>query len=59
MSTKDKLKLLYKECQNIEMDDSMDLILESTTQEEKEFYVLVGDLILQQRQKKAIEENIF
>ncbi|WP_367567399.1 hypothetical protein [Lacrimispora sp.] len=59
MSTNDALKMLYKECLKLDPDEAVQLILGAETEEEQEFYSMVSDLILQQRQRKAIEENRF
>ena len=59
MSTNDALKMLYKECQKLDLDDATQLILNAETVEEQEFYFMVSDFVLQQRQKKVIEENRF
>ncbi|WP_313256623.1 hypothetical protein [Lacrimispora sp.] len=59
MSTNDALKMLYKECQKLDLDDATQLILDAETVEEQEFYFMVSDFVLQQRQKKVIEENRF
>jgi hypothetical protein len=53
------LKMLYKECQKLDLDEATQLILEAETEEEQEFYFMVSDFVLQQRQKKVIEENWF
>jgi len=34
-------------------------VLEAETEEEKSFYELVGDFLLQTKQKKVIEQNLF
>ncbi|MDK2965369.1 hypothetical protein [Clostridium boliviensis] len=59
MLMNDALKMLYKECQKLEPDEATQLILGAETEEEQEFYSMVSDLVLQQRQRKVIEENRF
>ena len=59
MSTNDVLKMLYKECQKLDLDDATQLILDAETVEEQEFYFMISDFVLQQRQKKVIGENRF
>lgn len=59
MSTSETLKILYKECRNLDLEDATELIIEAETPEEQEFYSTISDLILQQRQKKVIEANEF
>lgn len=59
MSTKEALKMLYKEFQKLEPDEATPLIIEAETPEEQEFYSAVSDLVLQQRQRKVIDANQF
>lgn len=59
MSTNDALKMLYQECLKLDLDEATQLILGAETEEEQEFYSIVSDFILQQRQRKVIEENRF
>lgn len=59
MSTNEVLKMLYKECLNLELDEATQLILEAETEEEQEFYFVISDFVLQQRQKKVIREYRF
>lgn len=37
----------------------MQLVLESDTEEQKAFFELVGDFLLQQKQKLMIERNVY
>ena len=46
---------IYEEIKKLNYDD----VLESEDDEMKEFYELVGDFLLQQRQRKVVEENMF
>lgn len=59
MSTNEALKMLYKECQRLDPDEATQLIIGAETPEEQEFYSIVSDLVLQQRQRKVIEANQF
>lgn len=59
MSTNETLKMLYNECLKLDPDEATQLILGAETEAEQEFYSIVSDFVLQQRQKKVIEENRF
>jgi len=59
MSTNETLKMLYNECLKLDLDEATQLILGAEMEEEQEFYSIVSDFILQQRQRKVIEENRF
>ena len=43
----------------LQPEDTLQLVLEAETEEEKEFYELVGDFLLQKKQKQVIERNLF
>ena len=50
---------IYNEIKKLNPEDTMQLVLESPTDEEKDFYEMVGDFLLQRKQKEAIARNIF
>ena len=50
---------IYEEIKKLTNSDTLQLVLESEDEDMKEFYELVGDFLLQQRQKKVVEENLF
>ena len=50
---------IYEEIKKLNDDDTLQLVLESEDDEMKDFYELVGDFLLQQRQKKVVKENMF
>lgn len=50
---------VYQEIEKLKPEDTLQLVLESETEEQKEFYELVGDFLLQKKQKQVIERNLF
>jgi len=50
---------IYKEIKDLTPEDTLQLVLEADSKEEQDFYFMVGDFLLQQRQKLAIEGNLF
>lgn len=50
---------IYEEIKKLNDDDTLQLVLESEDEEMKDFYELVGDFLLQQRQRKVVEKNMF
>ena len=50
---------IYKEIKQLDPDDTLQLVLESETEEERDFYAMVGDFLLQQKQKDVIARNVF
>lgn len=54
-----KYQAIFREIEKLSPDDTLELILESTSEEEKDFYEMLGDYLLQKRQREAIEGNLF
>lgn len=54
-----KYEEIYKEIEKLQPEDTMQLVMESHTEEQKDFFELVGDYLLQKRQQEVIERNLF
>ena len=54
-----KFNKIYQDIVALQPEDTLQLVLEAETEEEKSFYELVGDFLLQIKQKKVIERNLF
>lgn len=54
-----KFSKIYKDISMLQPEDTLQLVLESETEEEKDFYELIGDFLLQKKQKQVIERNLF
>ena len=54
-----KYNEIYKEIKKLNPDDTLQLVLESKTEEEKQFYEMIGDYLLQCGQKESIARNVF
>jgi len=50
---------IYKDIASLQPEDTLQLVLELESEEEKSFYELVTDFLLQIKQKQAIERNLF
>lgn len=59
MCDKKKFSKIYKDIAALQPEDTLQLVLEAETEEEKNFYELVGDFLLQTRQKQVVERNLF
>ena len=55
---KEYLKL-YQKIERLQPEDTLQLVLEAKTEEQRNFYELVGDFLLQQKQRQVIERNLF
>ena len=54
-----KYENIYQEIARLEPEDTLQLVLEADTEEQRDFYQLVGDFLLQKKQKQVIERNLF
>ena len=54
-----KYEKIYQEIARLEPEDTLKLVLEAATEEQRDFYQLVGDFLLQKKQKQVIERNLF
>ncbi len=54
-----KYNTIFHEISNLTPDDTLQLILESESDEEKDFYSMIGDYLLQKQQKEAIARNVY
>lgn len=54
-----KYEEIYKQIESLQPEDTLQLILETETEEQRNFYQMVGDFLLQQRQRQVVERNLF
>ena len=54
-----KFSRIYKDISMLQPEDTLQLVLEAETEDEKDFYELVGDFLLQRKQKQVVERNLF
>ena len=50
---------IYKDIQQLQPEDTLQLILEARSKEERVFFEMIGDYLLQQKQKRVIERKLF
>lgn len=55
----EKYRKIYKEIDKLDADDTLELILNSQDSDEQDFFELIGNFLLQKKQKKVIQENRF
>lgn len=53
------MKRLYEQCRGMDIHDTLDLIFRAETDEEKEFFSLISDFLMQTQQREAIENKGF
>lgn len=49
----------FQEIKALKQEDTLQLILEAKTQDERDFFALVGNFLLQKKQKAVVEGNLF
>lgn len=54
-----KYEQIYEEIQRLQPEDTLQLVLEAETEEQKSFYEMVGDFLLQKKQRQVIERKLF
>ena len=59
MSNTEVLHNLYKLCKNINFEEADRIVVDTKDEEEKRFFRVVTDCILQEKQRKVIAEKRF
>lgn len=55
----DKYCRMYEDIKQLQPEDTLQLILEAKTKEERDFFELISNFLLQKKQKQVIERNLF
>ena len=48
-----------KDIKQLQPEDTLQLVMEAESEEEQDFFEMVGNFLLQQKQKQIIERNLF
>ena len=59
MCNKEKYTRIYKEINKLQLQDSLQLISEASSPDEKDFFEVITNYLLQKRQREAIANNVF
>lgn len=54
-----KYEKIYQEIESLQPEDTLQLVLEAETEEQRDFYEMIGNYLLQKKQKQIIERNLF
>lgn len=54
-----KYSEMYQDIKTLQPEDTLQLVMEAKDEEERVFFEMVGNFLLQQKQKKVIEGNLF
>lgn len=54
-----KYEKIYQEIEKLGHEDTLQLMLEAETEDQREFYEVVGNFLLQKKQREVIERKLF
>ena len=54
-----KYEKIYEEIERLQPEDTLQLVLEAETEEQRNYYELIGDFLLQKKQRQVIERKLF
>ena len=54
-----KYEKIYEDIKTLQPEDTLQLVLEAETEEQRSFYEMVGDFLLQKKQRQVMERNLF
>ena len=55
----EKYTNMFRDIKKLQPEDTLQLVMEADDEEERKFFELIGNFLLQQKQKKVIERNLF
>ena len=55
----DKYSNMFHDMKNLQPEDTLQLVMEAKNDEERDFFEMLGNFLLQKKQKKVIEGNLF
>lgn len=59
MSRIDAARKLYEECKDMDIEETMTLVLNAESQDEQDFFSMLSDFLLQKKQKEVISQKRF
>ena len=54
-----KYSRIFEDIKQLQPEDTLQLVLEAKSKEEQDFFEMVGNFLLQRKQKQVIERNLF
>ena len=55
----DKYLNMFHDMKNLQPEDTLQLVMEAKNDEERDFFEMLGNFLLQKKQKKVLEGNLF
>ena len=54
-----KYSKMFDDIKKLQPEDTLQLVIEAKNEEERDFFELVGNFLLQNKQRQVIERNLF
>ncbi len=54
-----KFSKMYQEIKELQPEDTLQLFMEANDEDERDFFHMIGNYLLQREQKQIIERNLF
>ena len=54
-----KYSKMFEDMKQLQPEDTLQLVLEAKDKEERDFFEMVGNFLMQKKQKQVIERNLF
>ena len=54
-----KYEKIYEDIKILQPEDTLQLVLEAETEEQRSLYEMVGDFLLQKKKRQEVERNLF
>ena len=54
-----KYSRMFQDIKKLQPEDTLQLVLEAESEEEQEFFQMVGNFLVQRKQKQVIKRNLF
>ena len=54
-----KYSRMFQNIKQLQPEDTLQLVLKAESEEEQDFFEMVGNFLLQRKQKQVIERNLF
>ena len=54
-----KYSKVFEDMKQLQPEDTLQLVLEAKDKEERDFFEMVGNFLMQKKQKQVIERNLF
>ena len=54
-----KYSKMFQDIKQLQPEDTLQLVMEAESKEERDFFEMIGNFLLQRKQRQVIERNLF